>query len=302
MSKTVYDRRAALGALGLGAAGLAACAQEGASPAATIEPLDLADKVQANIAKVKMVGDTAGGPVHSFMRINIYGDANTGTYTPMFTMNNLIVDYWTPEGDSFNMKKYEAGVFTRFDSGEVIETWDNPWTGETIEIFPFHLGPVQRVYGPDGVVAMALAPEALPLEEIGDRLFYATQSIATAPSLFDPKEFPKESPGTEVFLNSFTTFSALARDVYDPAVTSAPVHMQLQNKFNWPPWLRMGQRPGGTVARGYGTKIAGLDALPAAVRDGFARITPEILDTANWTDVRLETMDYYKVLKAKQGG
>lgn len=293
------DRRNLLAAAAVGATGLAACARPAQETEAQITPLDLTDKAQALIAKVKMAGNIAGGPTHAFMRLNIYGDTNTGAYTPMFTMNNLIIDYWTPEGDSFAMKKYEVGVFTKFDSDEVIETWDNPWTKEKIDIFPFHLGPVNRLYGPDGVTAMALAPEALPLEVIGDRIFYATQSIGVAPSMFDPKQFPAESPGTEIFLNSFMTFSALARDVYDPAVTSAPVHMQLQNKFNWPPWLRMGQRPGGTVARGFGAKIAGIEALPDKVREGFARITPEILDTANWTQVRLETMDYFRLLQAK---
>jgi hypothetical protein len=293
------SRRAALGAAVIGGAGLAACAQ--AAPKVHA-PWDLTDKVVANRAKVKMQGNIAGGPVYSFMRINIYGDTNTGAYTPMFTMNNMLIDYWTPEGDSYVMKKYEAGVFTKFESGEVIEQWDNPWTNEKIDIFRFTLGPVTRTYNPDGVEAMALAPQALPLEQIGDRLFYATQSIGTAPNLITPEEFPRESVGKEIFLNSFMTFSSLAQDVFNPEVTSAPCHMQLQNKFNWAPWMRMGQRPGGTVARGFGSKVSGLDALPKPVLDAFARITPEILKTETWTDVHLETFDYLKFLRAQKGG
>lgn len=301
MSKSVLDRRAALGMGLAGAAGLGACAP--AKPAAkTFAPFDFSDKAQANIAKVKMTGSIAPGPtpVYSFMRLNIYGDTNTGMYTPMFTMNNLIVDYWTAKDDHFEMKKHEAGVYTKFDSDEVIEAWDNPWTGETLALYPFRLGPVFRQYGPEGVTAMALAPQALPLEIIGDRIFYATQSIAEAPSVFDPKVFPKESPGKTIFLNSFMTFSALAQDVFNPDVTSAPVHIQLQNKFNWPPWMHMGQRPGGTVARGFGAKISGLEALPASVLDGFKRITPEILDTSDWKQTYLETMDYFRELQAKK--
>ena len=94
MTASPFSRRKALGALALGGlgAGAAACA----APAPQVFPAwDLADKVVANRAKVKMIGNIAGGRVFSFMRMNIYGDANTGPYTPLFTMNNLIIDDWT---------------------------------------------------------------------------------------------------------------------------------------------------------------------------------------------------------------
>jgi hypothetical protein len=298
MTASPFSRRKALGALALGGlgAGAAACA----APAPQVFPAwDLADKVVANRAKVKMIGNIAGGRVFSFMRMNIYGDANTGPYTPLFTMNNLIIDDWTVEGDTFVMKKYEAGVKTRFDSFEVIKTLENPFTKEQIDLFPFLLGPITREYTPDGVKAMALAPQALPLEQIGDRLFYASQSIGVAPSMIRPEEYPAESPGNEIFLNSFMTYSALAQDVFNPEITSAAVHMQIQNKFNWPPWMKMGQRPGGTVARGFGSKIASLEALPKPILDGFREVTPKILDVDKWEGLNMETIDYLRFLRGE---
>ena len=46
--------------------------------------------------------------------------------------------------------------------------------------------------------------------------------------------------------------------------------------------MEMGDQPGGTVVRGYGTKVAKLDDLPPGVLVQFEEQVPEILDTENW--------------------
>jgi hypothetical protein len=90
------------------------------------------------------------------------------------------------------------------------------------------------------------------------------------------------------------TMSAPLADVANPAVLSAPVHLQLQNKNRWAPWMGMGERPGGTVARGFGGKLASLDALPEAVKAGARRFVPEIFDTGNWKEFLFEDSEYLR--------
>ena len=58
--------------------------------------------------------------------------------------------------------------------------------------------------------------------------------------------------------------------------------------------MGMDDRPGGTVARGFGGKIADLEALPAAVKAGARRFVPEIFDTKNWHDFVFEDTEYLK--------
>jgi hypothetical protein len=108
-------------------------------------------------------------------------------------------------------------------------------------------------------------------------------------------------PGKTSYTNSFMTISAKLDDVLDPDVLSAPAHLQLQNKNRWAPWMGMGDRPGGTVARGFGGKITDLEALPPAVKAGALRLVPEIFDTANWRDFVFEDSEYLKSLDRKTG-
>lgn len=294
-------RRGALqriAALGAGAglmAGTAGILQSAAAATARAPAFDPTDKLTILRTHVKLVGSLGREVVCSFMRLNIYADLGQGNFVPCFTLNNILVDWWEPKGDdTHEMRKYEVGFYTKIDGEEPLEHFDNPVTGQRVAIHHFRLGPVPRVYTPDGVIAMGYTPVLLPIEVIGDRVFLATQSIESRPDLI--------RPGETSYTNSFMTFSAPLADVANPAVKSAPVHMQLQNKNRWAPWMGMGDRPGGTVARGFGTKVANLDALPPAVKAGAKRFVPQIFDTANWTDFVFEDSEYLQQQEKKSGG
>jgi hypothetical protein len=276
---------AAAGLAALGAGTPAAAATPGRRKPAAAP--DFADPLVAHRTHVKVVGSLGREVVHSFMRLNLYADLGSGNFVPLFTMNNILVDYWEPkEDEQHEMRKYEVGFYTRFDGYEPLEQFDNPVTGQRVPIHHFRLGPVPRVYTPEGVVAMGFNPKLLPIETIGERVFVATQSIENAPDM--------ARPGQTNYVNSFMTMSAPLADVADPKVLAAPAHLQLQNKNRWQAWMGMGDRPGGTVARGFGTKIRSLDALPAAVREGARRFVPEIFDTKNWTEFVFEDSEYLK--------
>ncbi len=283
MTTSVTNRRNVL--LGTAGAALyatlpgiaAAAAQRSFAP-------DFADPVEALRAHVKLVGSLASERVHSFYRLNIYADLKEGNFVPLYTLNNLLIDVWTAQGDNkHQMVKYEAGYYTAIDSYEPISEFKHPLTGAATPIQKFLLGPVPRGYSPDEFVVMGFHPDPLPLEVIGDRVFLATQSIEARPSFINPTETH--------YINSFMTYSATLADMQNPALAAAPVHAQLQNKNAWAPWMNMGDHPGGTVVRGFGTKVKGLDDLPPGVLDQFDKQLPQILDIDNWKGFMSEAND-----------
>ncbi len=272
------SRRAALA----GAAGVAGAALYATMPsvtrADTAQPSfvpEFDDPADALRAHVKLVGSLDSETVVSFYRLNIYGDLHEGNFVPMFTMNNLLIDKWTRKSDTeFQMLKYEAGYFTEIDSYEPMKTLKHLTNGKPLTIQNFRLGPVPRNYSPSGYIVMGFHPDPLPLEIIGDRVYLATQSIEASPSFTDPTETR--------YTNSFMTYSALLEDMQNPDIASAPVHAQLQNKTAWMPWMEMGDHPGGTVVRGYGSKVPSVEDLPPGVLAGFEEQIPQILDIENW--------------------
>jgi hypothetical protein len=282
-SRTRFSRRDAL----TGAAGLALYATLPSVAKATAQKSfvpDFEDPAEALRAHVKLVGSLADEQVVSFYRLNIYGDLHNGNFVPLYTMNNLLVDNWKAQGDNnFQMLKYEAGYYTAIDSYEPISEFTHPITGKATGIQNFRLGPVPRNYSTDGYAVMGFNPNPLPLEVIADRVFLATQSIESSPGFTDPTKTR--------YTNSFMTYSATLEDMQDASLASAPVHAQLQNKTEWPPWMKMEGHPGGTVARGFGGKVDGLDSLPPGVLENFEKKLPQILDTKNWGRFVSESSD-----------
>ena len=281
---TRISRRAALA----GAAGAALYATmtkvANASVQRSFVP-DFEDEAEALRAHVKLVGSLDSEIVTSFYRLNIYADLHEGNYVPLFTMNNLLLDKWTRKSDTeFQMLKYEAGYFTAIDGYEPLKSFKHPLTGKDTPIRNFRLGPVPRGYSIEkGYVVMGYHPNPLPLEVIADRVFLATQSIESRPDFMDPEKMS--------YTNSFMTYSASLADMQNPDLASAPVHAQLQNKTAWLPWMNMGNHPGGTVARGFGGKVASVEHLPPGVLEGFEKQVPQILDLDNWGGFVSELID-----------
>jgi Protein of unknown function (DUF1838) len=290
---------ALLGSVACGAE--TATGPESAARAVTAADLDLSTPESRNAVLTKIMGSIGEEEKHAFMRFHIYGFAGDGNVIPFFSMNNYILQRWAPgEDGAYELQHYEVGYYTEFDTDEPIETWENPITGEVIEIDPFILGPVSRYYTPEGILSPGIAPNPLRINVIGDRVFVPAQSIESFPNLFTPEEWPELSNGPEIFWDSMYTFSASLEDVVNPDIKGAPAEIHMQNLVSWQPYLKLGARPGRTMSRAFGTTISGFDELDPHVREAFETYTPEIFETDTWTDVRFDSFDFYNKMVAQR--
>lgn len=283
---------------------LASCSQsEPAAKELTSEELDLyqrklALRLQDPVARsnliAKVMGSTVEDERHAFLKFHIFGYAGDGNLIPFFTMNNYIIQKWTP-GDSpgdYEVLHYEVAYYSKFDSTEALEYWDNPLTGETLELPHFVLGPVPRQYAAEMSDSTAtFAPDPLNITMIGDRVYIPTFSSFAFPNGMKPEEWGPYSNGDTTYWDSMLVFSADVEDVFDNDLTHVPAEMHMQNLVGWAPYLKLGQTPGRTMVRAYGQHISGYDALPKDIRAGLEKYTPEIFDLDGWTELRMDTAE-----------
>jgi len=263
--------------------------------------LDLSTPEKRNAVITKVMGSIGKEETHAFLRFHIYGFAGENV-VPLFSMNNYVIQRWEPteEESTYSLQHYEVGYYTQFDTDNAITHWVNPFTNEEIELEMFVLGPVQRFYTPEGIIAPGIAPNPLRVNVIGDRVFVPAQSIETFPNMFSPEEWPELSNGPVNYWDSMYTFSAYLDDVLNPELSSAPAEIHMQNLTSWQPFLRLGSIRGRSMARAFGQNISGFDALPENVKADFKKYTPEIFETDTWTEVRFDSIDYYqKMLKQR---
>ncbi|WP_187276568.1 DUF1838 family protein [Parahaliea maris] len=310
MSEKV-TRRSAL--KGLGALGAAGLTLSGPSARAANKPvvgldsrygindLDLSTPEARSSIITKVMGSIGTEDTHAFMRFHIYGYLGDRSLVPLFSMNNYLVQKWKLiEPGTSELRHYEVGYYCEFDTDNPITHWTNPVTGKTVELEQFVLGPIGRMYTPQGIIAPGIAPNPLRVNVVGNRVFVPAQSLETFPNMFTPEEFPELSSGPTIFWDSMYTFSANIEDVLNPELTSAPAEIHMQNMTSWQPFFGFGNLPGRSMVRSWGCNISGFDALEPQVRAGFEKYTPDIFETDTWNDVRFDSMDYYNKVKAER--
>ena len=287
------DRRSAMMMAPVGMMGLSlmAGAAEAATGAASTIPTDPAARARM---RARIIGSTAGETVYIFYRLNIYG-YDGGQLMPFFTMNHLSVNHWTQIApDRFATKTHECGVYCKFDTDEVLEEWENPFTKEKRKVWQFLGGPFDVTIGPDGLVTKnaELAPNPLRMEAYGDTVIVPTAASMARPSLIDPKRYPKQYAGPTSYWESQATYATPRKQAFDEHVTCADAFCHFQNLGSWHPWLGMGERPGRTYGNSHGAKLRSLDGIPLAARKGLEKYTPRIFDTAGWTKPYLDIIEY----------
>lgn len=267
----------------------------------TLADLDdiLADPIKRSEMIVKVMGSTEREDTYAFLKFHVYGYAGENVI-PFFTMNNVIVQKWTPiEPGYFAMQHYEVAYYSEFDSTTPIETWENPITGEVVDVPHFILGPIAREYTPDGIIAPGIAPNPLNISVIGDRVFIPT---ASTDKVFNPMSTPdwgEYAGDPDVYWDSMLTFSADIKDVLNPDTSNARAEIHMQNLVSWNPFFKMGLRPGRTMVRAFGTHLDSLDDIPPEVRAGLEKYTPEIFNTGEWVDLRIDAVEFMQDIRSK---
>lgn len=262
----------------------------------------LADPASRTRLIAKVFGSTEEMERHAFLKFHVFGFTGEGNLIPFFSMNNYIVQRWSPaENDAFNVQHYEVAYYSKFDTDEAIDEWTNPLTDEVIELPHFVLGPVPRQYGPGlGQGADSFAPDPLNITMIGDRVYIPTLTRLRFPSTMSVEEWGPYGSAPERYWDSMLVYSANIEDVLDENRTHVPAEIHMQNLVSWDPYFKLGDSAGRTMVRAYGQHISGYDDLPATVRSNLEKYTPEIFELESWQETRFDAVELMQELIEKR--
>ena len=157
------------------------------------------------------------------------------------------------------------------DTGEVLRTWDNPYTGETVDVIHVANDPVNGRpnfgYGRDGKVAQ------LPIEMVGD-YWQMNLEIPLFYHNILGGNYQKYVGGsyhaTELF-----NYYGMADSLLDDQLTSINPGISWVRIAQWLPWMEMGGRDGITYFNAQGTKLKSWDDLPDLLKSEIAANYPK---------------------------
>lgn len=205
-----------------------------------------------------------------------------------------------PDGSIKVMGK-ECAYFTDPASGKILDHWDNPWTGERVEVYNFfndefrgNLGLTRKVFkigdsetvnNDNGKRAAEGEPFRLPWQKIGDQYLLSWDYAHEYTNPVTPEGWPKASSGRRVNPSEHFTLYTPVAEIEDRSLASARYVGGFMRQAPWWPWMKMGAgAPGGPVdgvliGRMHSYKITGtIDDIPRAVLDRVAKDRPDLLE------------------------
>ena len=275
----MIDRRVVIkGSLGLGAAltvagpGLAGGAA--APGSGTDAPLDLASPADRLTTFVKLRGALDPDLVVSWVSARYYGVVDD-RMDPLFSVVSAVFSRWRRAGAGFEAASFELAWFTDSETGTVLQTYANPYTGKPCQVPGGGFAPTLIRFQQDlslqlgtKVPGLTLEHEVLPFVVRGDDIWMTerTRSTLELPGAARPFRYAES--------NSFLADRRQATSRDSRRVTS---HVSFTNVCSWRPWLEMGDRPGHLMAIGTGRQNVDIAALPDEWREATATLRPEVL-------------------------
>jgi hypothetical protein len=174
------------------------------------------------------------------------------------------------KGTGFRLVSKEILLYRDPVTGEVLDTWQNPWTDESVQVLHVANDPVNQ----PAVFAQGRnnRPFALPFI-VSDNQWWLTLTI---PLFYDDPlggEYQQYVGGnyhaTEMF-----NFMGNATDLAVDAGDTDNIHIGWVRISSWLPWMKMGGRPGEIYFHTAGRKLESYDQLADVLKDEIAANYP----------------------------
>lgn len=297
--QNVVSRRNMLGgALGAGAAMAVSGEALARATSSSVRPLDVLDPRENLYGFAKMWGTIGPKAVLSGYQGVQYAIVGNQRARPVFgycgfgnIRNQILAD------GTVKVMGKECGYFTDLATGEILDHWDNPWTGERVEVFAFlndkfrgSLGLERKVFkigdssttnNDIGKQSRPKEPFRLPWQRIGDQYLLGWDYAHEYANPVTAEGWPKASTGPVVNPSEHFTIFTPAAEIDDRSVESARYHAGFMRQAPWWPWMRMGKSgvQGVLMGRMHSYKITGgVEDVPRAVLKRVERDRPDLFD------------------------
>ncbi len=303
-------RKVLQGMAGVGTAALlSACSPSAptAPPAAKREPVRFDDPEWNRDALARMSGNMDFGKVkHGWYGGSVLGVREGEALRPLMDFEGFSSIRLVDNGDgSYQRLLRETVYYKDLATGEVMDTYVNPYTDEEVRVVPVTNDPFNQVisqYAPKGPSYGGLREvkqERKPLQLAWkitkpDTVTLSRDIHLYYPSALQPAEWPRESSGKMVRVSEFFRHVVSKDDLENPELTAIEYNGTWARVTPWLPWMLMGQAEGHIMYMGRMGSFNNLDMLSPQVRAYAEKNHPQYFDAPEeWVEPSLSSLEDY---------
>ena len=207
-----------------------------------------------------------------------------------------------PDGRYQNLHR-EVVFYLDLKEDRILEEWENPYTGETVEVFSTHNDPVnshyasmfeQRFGNPEEGFETVKFPFVLPWETFGDRAVVSFAVNTRWPSPLPAEKWPRENFGKWYRTSEYFQIHSSLANLNDPDMPKVPYTGAWQKVAPWHPWMAMDNREGGILGITNVFSLDSTDDLPPHVLAYAEKNFPKYLHApTEWVEPNMATWETY---------
>jgi len=322
ISQLMINRRTVLkGSLAFGTAGIAGLSVAGPATAKQKTGFDYTDPVDNLYAFGKIwagYDEPVIGAFHGLM----YARINGKRMVPVFgyTGTGMLLAKIEDNGDLW-IKSRETGYFTDLETGDILETWYNPFTGKTVEVYHFYndvmIGKVGKelprfIMGAEGDSPTLMNegtafpdetgryPFILPFQIFGDDMMLSWDYTHEYTNPVTREGWPRSSTGARITPSEHFTFNFSHQALEDRDLPTVRFTAGFSRISEFWPFMEMGGTPfadGSLFGRMFSHKgLKGYGDVPPKVLAYIEKHAPDYLTLPeSWepTTARVETWKAY---------
>ena len=218
----------------------------------------------------------------------LYSDVPQEKQRALFGLTGVnVASCFQDVNGSWFFSSRELMYYTDLTSGQPLDSWSNPWTGEVVPVMHVANSPVQGEFGsPDAAMGAELLAGGAIISSVSDvNLFYPNPLYANA-------SYAPYAPQQWYEGGEFFKFFVDAAEIGGDSPTIEKMWFSWERNGQWLPWMRMGDHVGGVFCSTVGSRSS-FNALPDFIRTDIATRLPlyehapgclqDIPDSTSWT-------------------
>jgi len=248
----------------------------GSGPAVAADALGLDGPEAALTAMRKIQCSTADGvPVTYGWEGRVYSRVPGERDRQLFKVEGMNIRQCGPlsaeeGGPGFKLVTREILLYLDPETGEVLNQWENPWTGQTVDVIQVTNDPVNQRFSR---IDRGGREFALPFVVQGNQ-WWLTSTVPLFYTNVLGGEYQQYVGGTYHATEMFNFFGDVD-EITDPDVESIPARVGWVRISSWLPWMEMGDRAGLLYFHTAGRKLESFDDLSERMKQQIATNFPE---------------------------
>ncbi|NCT82005.1 MAG: DUF1838 domain-containing protein [Comamonadaceae bacterium] len=261
--------------------------------------LDLNKPEDSYQAMLRVVGDLSGKPVFKDWDATIFAQLPGEKARPIlrtigFNAGRLIKQ---PDG-SYHWVTREVSFYVDLKTGQIIDSWANPFNGKTVKVVQVANDPVSNKFPVVEPGKPNMFAAFSKFEVRGDVAWMRWDVPLKYPNELKPADYPEESHGDTYIASEHFHFFVNTAEAQADKPTSTATHYSWFRTGPWLPWMKMGQAAGVLLYSGNGRKYDSFEALPEQLREYTRKHYPKFMDApTSFYQPNETSWSYYRKLR-----